>query len=407
MIFPIGTWDAAHSSTVLALGGGDLLASWFAGSEENAPDVAIYTARYSAEAAKWEAPREVVAPFDRANGTCAKSKGGEGCKFSPSVWNPVLASIPLREGDSGTGGAGDGGGSRGGVFGLKTGAGGGGAGEKGGGREILLFYKTGGHPSEWIGHLARSRDGGRTWSTPHERLPEGFVGPSKNKPLLVPATGSLLVPSSRESGRGVPREWRLVMEETADGGRTWEKRAPMRFDGNAIQPALWVGGDGRVRMLARSASDYDIKTGKRADPVKQGKTILVRGRKYIVAAVSSDLEGREWGLVKPTTLPCPNSGIDVVKLRDGRVVVIYNHSWEAKGAGRGRLNVAISTDDGVTWKRSLVLEDKEGKVDPGSGKPIEMSYPAVIQDQDTGLVHVTYSYNRQSIKHVVLDPEHL
>lgn len=179
-------------------------------------------------------------------------------------------------------------------------------------------------------------------------------------------------------------------------------------EGNAIQPAMWIGKDGRVRLLARSASDYDAKTGKRADPIKQGKTVIVRGRKYIVAAAASDLKGRDWsGPVTPTSLPCPNSGIDAVRLSDGRVVVIYNHSWEAKGAGRGRLNVAISLDDGASWRRSIVLEDKEGKVDPASGKPIEMSYPAVIQDDHTGLLHVTYSYNRQSIKHVVLDPEHL
>ena len=159
-------------------------------------------------------------------------------------------------------------------------------------------------------------------------------------------------------------------------------------------------------MLARSASDYD-KQGKRADPIKQGKTIITRGRKYIVGSVAADPHGREWGPVSPTTLPCPNSGIDAVRLRDGRVLVIYNHSWEAKAAGRGRLNVALSSDDGVTWRRSIILEDKEGKNDPMSGAPIEMSYPAVIQDLGSGLVHVTYSYNRQSIKHVVLDPTHL
>jgi len=47
------------------------------------------------------------------------------------------------------------------------------------------------------------------------------------------------VPSSRESGRGAPRSWHLTVEESADGGRTWTERGPLRFDGNAIQPVLW------------------------------------------------------------------------------------------------------------------------------------------------------------------------
>jgi predicted neuraminidase len=73
--------------------------------------------------------------------------------------------------------------------------------------------------------------------------------------------------------------------------------------------------------------------------------------------------------VVPTSLPCPNSGIDAVRLKDGRVVVIYNHSWEAKGAGRGRLNVAVSSDDGASWRRSIVLEDTAGG--GGSGRGVD------------------------------------
>lgn len=192
LIFPIGRWGAAHSSTVLALGGGDLLASWFAGSEENAPDVGVYASRFSAESGSWAEPMEVVPPFDRTNGTCAKARGGDGCKFAPSVWNPVLASIPVGEsvgrggpegsrgGGVGRGSEGGGGGSWAGFLGKRSGGGGGGGGRRRREEEeVLLFYKTGPHPSEWTGYLTRSRDGGVTWSSPHERLPDGFIGPSK------------------------------------------------------------------------------------------------------------------------------------------------------------------------------------------------------------------------------------
>ena len=51
------------------------------------------------------------------------------------------------------------------------------------------------------------------------------------------------------------------------------------------------------------------------------------------------------------------------------------------------------------WTRqpwSSVLEDEPG----------EYSYPAVIQTSD-GRVHVTYTWKRQRIKHVVLDPAKL
>jgi predicted neuraminidase len=38
--------------------------------------------------------------------------------------------------------------------------------------------------------------------------------------------------------------------------------------------------------------------------------------------------------------------------------------------------------------------------------PDGYAYPAVIQAAD-GLVHVTYTWNRQRIRHVVLDPRAL
>jgi predicted neuraminidase len=90
-------------------------------------------------------------------------------------------------------------------------------------------------------------------------------------------------------------------------------------------------------------------------------------------------------------LPNPNSGIDAVTLADGRHLLVYNHT----ARGRSPLNVAMSADGNV-WKAACVLESEPG----------EYSYPAVIQTAD-GLVHVTYTWKRQRIRHVVLDAKKL
>jgi len=88
-------------------------------------------------------------------------------------------------------------------------------------------------------------------------------------------------------------------------------------------------------------------------------------------------------------LPNPNSGIDAVKLEDGRVVLVYNHTK----SGRSPLNLAVSENDGESWSTPHVLEARPG----------EFSYPAVIQSAN-GNLHITYTWNRVRIKHVVLDP---
>lgn len=38
----------------------------------------------------------------------------------------------------------------------------------------------------------------------------------------------------------------------------------------------------------------------------------------------------EWEAFRETSLPCPNSGIDAVRLADGRILLIYNHSNRMK-----------------------------------------------------------------------------
>jgi predicted neuraminidase len=225
---------------------------------------------------------------------------------------------------------------------------------------LLLFYKVGPSPSTWWGMRITSADGGRTWSKP-QRLADQILGPVKNKPVTV-GTGLLCPSSSEHAG------WTVHMEWTPDLGTTWHRTGPLNEGetGGAIQPSVVRFGE-RLQALCRS-----------------------RGKGRIVEFWSDD-EGRSWSAMQPTSLPNPNSGLDAVTLRDGRALLVYNHTPR----GRSPLNVALS-DDGRHWHAALALESQPG----------EYSYPAVIQTGE-GLVHVAYTWKRQRIKHVVLDPEKL
>ena len=230
------------------------------------------------------------------------------------------------------------------------------------GKEILLFYKVGPSPSTWWGEMMTSKDEGKTWSRP-SRLPEDIYGPIKNKPVIM-RNGELLCPSSSEHDG-----WRVHMEITSDNGLTWE-RTPF-LNGKeirAIQPAVLLHKEGRLQMLCRS-------TGSK-----------------ILSSLSDD-NGRTWSELTATALPNPNSGIDAVTLSSGRHILVYNHQIK----GRNILNVAIS-DDGSVWQAVALLENETNNA--------EFSYPAVIQTSD-GMIHITYTWNRKLIKHVVINPSEI
>lgn len=296
-----------HASSIVAVKDG-LVAAWFAGTAEGKPDVGIWVARKVDGA--WTAPREVLNGIQEQDGKTVRHP----------CWNPVLFQ-PTRG-------------------------------------PLLLFCKIGPSPSTWWGVLLKSEDQGKTWSAP-ERLPDGFAGPIKNKPVEL-KDGAILCGSSTEHAG-----WKIHFERTADLGKTWTKSEPPaskeRLD--AIQPSILMHADGTLQSLGRS---------------RQGKLWTTR---------STD-QGKTWSALEMLDLPNPNSGTDAVTLQDGRHILIYNRTPK----GRSPLNAAISSD-GTHWQEVAVLESKPG----------EYSYPAVIQGPD-GLVHITYTWQRKKIRHVTLDP---
>ena len=234
---------------------------------------------------------------------------------------------------------------------------------------LLLFYKTG----KWWAYVKRSTDDGVSWSKP-ERLYNGLFGPVKNKPILL-SDGSILSPTSTEFPSPKGRMWRVQFERSTNGGNSWQVIGPVNegHEIQAIQPSILVHPNQRLQALGRTG---------------QGK----------IFTIWSEDEGRTWGPISLLDLPNPNSGTDAVTLKDGRHLLVYNHTTvrpDGKNGPRSPLNVAVSSD-GRKWQAALVLEDD----------PREYSYPAVIQTSD-GLVHITYTWRRQTIRHVVIDPAKL
>ncbi len=310
-IFGHAPFNQCHASTIIELQDGSLKAAWFGGSQESNKDVEIWVS--DKKDGLWTAPVSV------ANGIINDS-------LRYACWNPVL----FRTADG----------------------------------ILSLYYKVGPNPREWWGMVIHSTDEGKSWSTP-EKLPDGILGPIKNKPIRL-SSGVILSPSSIETKT---EEWHAHIERSTDDGKSWEKiDIDPQNPAKVIQPTLLLYPHNQIQALLRS--DQNL----------------------IMESWSFD-EGKIWSPLAKTKVLNPNSGIDAVTLSSGLQVLIYNPMASGKDwvNGRNKLNVAVSVD-GKNWNDVAVLEDQP------SG---EFSYPAIIQTTDQA-VHVVYTADRKSIKHVEL-----
>ncbi len=273
-----------HASTIIEVDGRPVVA-WFGGDHEGSPGTRIWLSMLQDEG--WTPARPV------ADGIM-----GDGKRFA--CWNPVLHR--MRDG------------------------------------VLLLFYKVGPNPREWWGMLRMSRDAGVTWDAP-VRLPDGIVGPVRNRPVEL-ADGDLLCPSSTED-----HGWQVWMERTTDKGKSWTKAGPLNDTATieAIQPSLLREPDGALLALGRT---------------RQGR---------MFSMTSAD-EGRSWSGMQLLEFLCSNSGVDGVTLVDGRRIVAYDHARNAAGdwrVGRDTIAIAVSAD-GRHWEAGCLVEVESGA---------EFSYP--------------------------------
>jgi predicted neuraminidase len=240
-------------------------------------------------------------------------------------------------------------------------------GGEGGAPVVWLFAKVGTSPETWSGTWARSFDGGKTFRD-GGLLPAGILGPIKNKPLLTPE-GDFLCGSSVESHRA----WSAWVEIIHPAKEHWSKHGPIEVPGKRkgiIQPSIIpLDAPGTYRLFARATGDI--------------------GR--VCVSDSAD-GGKTWSDARPLALSNPDSGLDAVRLRDGRVVLAHNDL----PTGRTPLVLSVSSNLGETWRRAVVLEDAPG----------EYSYPAVIQLAN-GRLAVSYTWRRERIRYACVPLDRL
>lgn len=206
-----------------------------------------------------------------------------------------------------------------------------------GGKDMLrkgrVYKEDGSYTSQDMGYPYFRRMG---WQT-------------RNKPYIT-SSGRMIVPLYSDGFSF------SLMAFTDDWGESWDFSEPLVGGGN-IQPAIAVTKSGTLVAYMRDNG-----------PPPQRLQI----------SRSAD-KGKTWSPVKDTELLNPGSAADVITLRNGNWVLIYNDLED----GRHKLLVALSEDEGETWPWSRRIEDDQA--------PVKAHYPAIIEGAD-GVLHATYSY---------------
>lgn len=177
---------------------------------------------------------------------------------------------------------------------------------------------------------------------------------TKNKPIII--SDRIVVPFYSDGFNC------SLFAITDDLGKTWKFSNPV-IGGIGIQPTIAIARDGTLAAYLRDNGP---------PPQRMQRT-------------NSEDGGMTWSIAKDTELPNPGAGFDMVTLATGEWLIVFNNTED----GRHDLTVAISDNDGKSWKWKKKIEyDDRGDLATSS------HYPAVIQGAD-GIIHTAYSYHHK------------
>ncbi|MBQ2272064.1 MAG: exo-alpha-sialidase [Clostridia bacterium] len=231
---------------------------------------------------------------------------------------------------------------------------------------IVLYYKVGETIADWYTKCRVSYDEAQTWSDSFEMVEgdrSGGRGPVRNKIVRL-SDGSLLAGGSTERG-----EWKCFFDRSEDEGKTWTRSRDLvlsdadlvgnRTKRGIIQPTIWESAQG-VHALLRSTENRLFRT--------------------------DSPDGIQWCDPYPTEIPHNNSGVDLVSLPDGRLILACNPI--PTNALRSPISLLVSHDNGDHFELLTHLSTGDGR----------FAYPALRYED--GLLHVTYTWNRRTLQYM-------
>jgi predicted neuraminidase len=217
-----------------------------------------------------------------------------------------------------------------------------------------------------------SKDGAKTWSDSSVlSFEEGTM--VRGKPIVL-ANGDYFLPVWKETGA----DTEVVGADTASffmrydpKAKKWSESTRIHARLGALQPAVAQIDVGNMIAYCRRGGGYG--------PKAEG---------YVVRSDSHD-GGKTWSEGVETAFPNPNAAVDLLKLANGHLLLVFNDSMH----DRTPLTVAISTDNGASYPTRVNIA--EGKHD--------YAYPYAIQTRD-GKIHLVFtSDGRSIINHAVFE----
>lgn len=288
------------------------------------------------------------------------------------------------------------------------------------GRIWLLFTsQAAGNQDGAVVKRRISSDGGKTFG-PAEVLC-AIAGTFVRQPIILNAAGDWLLPAFRCIGEP-GRRWTGDIDRAAvlisrDKGKSWAMEEVPDSIGAVHMNIVPHSGDGMVAFYRDRFAAHVLRSHSRD-------------------------QGLHWSPPEPVDLPNNNSSIQAIRMKNGAIAMVYNHSnasmsdarrhslydeieGESKGEGavagetgasvrpaiwgvpRAPLSLAFSTDGGRTFPRRIDLDTGDGFCLSNNSKDShnrEFSYPSIVEDGE-GRLHIAYTYFRRAIKYVRLEPD--